>query len=391
MGDIKPSVPAPFPARAAPQSSEPAPSRATAQRRVAVIAPSGTSLRRLRGGLIGAITARKHGVMTFAPAYDAGDGAALDALGVERRMLPQRPPGLHLFGERRAITALASDLHAFRPHAVLTYGGASGLQGAKAARKAKVARIVALVNSLPATGTSDRRALARTLELADAAVFHNPDDPRALGKDGHLPADLAYTIVPGAGVDLAAHAVQPLPPLGDGLVFLMIARLDRETGVLEFCQAARTLKSRAPSARFELAGPPGSGPTALTTATLASFADYVTYRGDLDDVRPAIGASHVYVYPSHSEGMPRSVLEALAAGRPVITTAVPGCRDTVDERVNGCLVPPSDPAALAIAIESFLKRPDLIASMARASRAKAERRFDERAVNATLLDILGLG
>ena len=88
--------------------------------------------------------------------------------------------------------------------------------------------------------------------------------------------------------------------------------------------------------------------------------------------------------------MPRSVLEAMAAGRPIITTNGPGCRETVDERINGCLVPPSDPTALAASMETFLKRPDLIPSLARASRAKAERRFDERAVNATLMGVMGL-
>jgi glycosyltransferase involved in cell wall biosynthesis len=85
------------------------------------------------------------------------------------------------------------------------------------------------------------------------------------------------------------------------------------------------------------------------------------------------------------------VLEALAMGRPVITTNAPGCRDTVDERVNGCLVSPGDPAALAAAMQTFLKRPDLIPHLARASRAKAERRFDATAVNATLIQILGVG
>ncbi len=116
----------------------------------------------------------------------------------------------------------------------------------------------------------------------------------------------------------------------------------------------------------------------------------IEYLGVLDDVRPAIGRAHVYVYPSRAEGMPRSVLEALAAGRPVITTNSPGCRETVDERVNGCLVPPGDAAALAEAMESFLKRPDLIPAMARASRIKAERRFDAREVNKVLLEVLGL-
>jgi glycosyltransferase involved in cell wall biosynthesis len=366
---------------------------ASALRRVAIIAPSGASLRRNRLGLIRAITTRRHGVMVFAPEFSADDGKALDSIGLERRILPPKPPGLALFAEQRATAALAADLASYRPHAVLTYGDETGLRGARAARKAKVARIVALVNGLPTAGRfGDRacRALARTLQLADLAVFHNPDDPKTLAKASMLPPDLPYTIVPGAGVDLAANSVQPLPALGDGLTFLMIARLDKATGVLDYIAAARSLRARAPTARFLLVGPPGRGATAVQLSGAGADRDGVDYLGPLDDVRPAIARCHVYVYPSHAEGMPRSVLEAMSAGRPVITTQVPGCRDTVDERVNGCLVPPSDPVALGSAMESFLKRPDLIASMARASRGKAERRFDERGVNATIMDALGL-
>jgi glycosyltransferase involved in cell wall biosynthesis len=98
----------------------------------------------------------------------------------------------------------------------------------------------------------------------------------------------------------------------------------------------------------------------------------------------------VFVLPAHEEGFAHEVAEAMACGRPAITTDVPGCRETVDERVSGVLVPPRDAMALASAIESFLRRPDLIPWMAQASRHKAERRFDAQAVNRTLLRLLGL-
>jgi glycosyltransferase involved in cell wall biosynthesis len=112
--------------------------------------------------------------------------------------------------------------------------------------------------------------------------------------------------------------------------------------------------------------------------------------GPADDVPSLLGSCHVFVYPSHAESMPLPVLEAMAAGRPIIATNVPGCRDTVDERVNGCLVAPRDPHKLAAAMESFLKRPDLIAPIARASRAKAERFCAIEDVTAGLLGALSL-
>jgi glycosyltransferase involved in cell wall biosynthesis len=367
----------------------------SAVRRIAVVAPSGASLVGLRGGLIRAIIARRHGVTVYAREFEPADAKRLDALGATRHLLPPKAAGLGFFAERRQIATLADAFVQLRPHVLLAFGRETALLAARAARKAKRIAIIAVLNDLPAPGRSGvpgaSSDVGRLLALADMAVFHNADDARSLGRSGALPGDLVSIVVPGAGVDLCHFAVQPLPAVGEGLVFAMIARLDREKGVLDFCEAARLLKARAPSARFKLAGPPGTGPTGLTPVDLEAYRDCVEYLGPLGDVRPTLGACHVYVYPSHAEGMPRSVLEAMATGRPIITSAIAGCRDTVDERVNGCLVPPGDAAALAAAMETFLKRPDLIAPIARASRTKAERLFDDRDVHDALIDLAERG
>jgi glycosyltransferase involved in cell wall biosynthesis len=123
---------------------------------------------------------------------------------------------------------------------------------------------------------------------------------------------------------------------------------------------------------------------------LAALGSAVEYLGPAEDVPALLSQCHVFVYPSHAEGMPQPVLEAMAAGRPIVTTNVAGCRDTVDERINGCLVEPRNPRELAAAMESFLKRPDLIAPIARASRAKAERFCGIETVNSALIAALGL-
>jgi glycosyltransferase involved in cell wall biosynthesis len=368
-----------------------------AVRRIAIVGPSLVSLVHLRAGLIQALVQRRHVVACFAPDITTTNAQALTALGATADELPPKPDGFTFFADRTQIATLTAQLSELRPHAVLVYGQDTGMLGARAARKVRGSRIIALVNGLPPVtkagmhAASDVNAasdVGRLLALADMAVFHNLDDQRALARSGGLPGDLAYMIVAGCGVDLVHHAQVPLPPLGAGLGFLMISRLDREKGVLDYCAAARILKARAPAARFQLAGPPGMGKTGLPVSAITAFSDCVDYLGTLDDVRPAIGKCHVYVFSSHAEGMPVSVLEAMAAGRPIITTSVAGCRDTVDDRVNGCLVGPSDPLALAGAMETFLKRPDLIPATARASRAKAERLFDQRDVNDALVGVL---
>lgn len=118
--------------------------------------------------------------------------------------------------------------------------------------------------------------------------------------------------------------------------------------------------------------------------------DALEDRGTLEDVRPALAGCHVFVYPSYAEGMPRAVLEALATGRPVITTRTAGCKDTIDEKVSGSLVPPANAQELAATMAGYLARPELLPIGARAARLKAQRRFDVRDVNATLLRVLGV-
>ena len=185
--------------------------------RVAIIAPSGTSLHRLRGGLIAALTARRHDVRCYAPGFDAAECYALDVLRAEHQPLPPHPAGLAVLTSQSAVSALTEEFISWAPHIVLAYGADTALLAVKAAKWAKVGRIITLVNDCPNDKRDARslRAIGRTLELVDAAIFHNSDDPNWLRDHGHLPGDLPFLVVPGAGVDLAYHLPQPLPPLTD--------------------------------------------------------------------------------------------------------------------------------------------------------------------------------
>jgi len=286
----------------------------------------------------------------------------------------------------------------WKPNAVLGIGFAPMLAAAPAARATQVPRVGLVASDLGGleagadarVGMGTTWRVRRALRSAHALVVHNGEHERQLRALGLVPEGLSVRVVPGAGVDLDCYADAPLPPLHPGLVFLMIARAERSRGIVEFCEAARRVKAKAPEARFLLATMPASGPTAIEASELQRLADHVELTTAPADPRPLIATCHVFVYPSHDEGMPQEVLQALACGRSVITTTAPGCRDTVDERVSGILVPPGDAAALATAIESHLRRPDLIASMSRAARTRAERRFDASAAAARLVDLLGL-
>lgn len=366
-----------------------------AQKRIAVVAPSAWSLIHSRDSLVRDLSSRGHEVLCLAPDFSENDKAILGALGASCQRVEVNTSGPKFFADRKIISGIEKIFTVCRPDIVLGFGGRVMIYAVLAARRCRVDRIVGLVNWVPEYGFRASeggdvapRQVMRALEACDAIVFHNKDHARRLQQEGLLGRTKSIAIVPGAGVDLERRPALALPPIDEGMVFLMVSRLERSRGVGEFAAAARELKARSPGARFHLAGPLGEGTAAITPDALGADGEALTYLGELDDVRSEIAKSHVFVYSSRAEGMPRAVQEALAAGRPVIVADTAGSRETVDERVNGCLVEPGNAASLSEAMESFLKRPDLIPAMARASRLKAERNFDVREINATWLKIL---
>ena len=377
-----------------------APASASPVRRIALVGPGWRSLVRLRGDLIAALIERRHRVLCLAPSGQSPNcdfAQRLEALGAECTSFPFEPDRFRPLADGRTVIALARRLAGWRAHVVLGYQPKPMLLGALAGRRARVARVVTLVSALgPELGGADppqwpwRPLLRAGFAASHQVVFHNHADVQRLRALDLLPEKAAVTVVPGAGVDLERHAAQPLPPANRGITFLMLASLQREKGVLAFCAAARQVRAWRPDARFILAGPQGTGLGAVSSAELADYAGCIEVRGDHDDVRPLFAEAHVVVLPSVREGMARTLLEALANGRPVITTNVPGCRETVDELVNGILVPPQDADALAAAMQHLIERRTLLKQMALASRRKAERLFDVRHVNGALMSAMGV-
>jgi glycosyltransferase involved in cell wall biosynthesis len=171
----------------------------------------------------------------------------------------------------------------------------------------------------------------------------------------------------------------------------MIARLLRDKGIREFAAAARRLKGAHPEIPITLVGDFDPSPDSLTREELDELIRCgVEYKGFLADVRPAIAACSVYVLPSYREGTPRSVLEAMAMGRAIVTTDAPGCRETVIDGENGLLVPPRDADALYEAMLRFVERPELAEAMGNASESLARKKYEVGRINANLLRYAGL-
>ena len=341
-------------------------------KRIAIVAPTLAGVLRDRANLIRALTARGHSVLAVAASHLAGEVAGLHHLGGEHRNFEPKPPGMAIFAERKVVQGVRDFLAAWKAETVIVSGERLAALAATAARKAGVARIVTIVGGLGFEGDAGRARAAsdyrRAVKLSAAVVVHNADDARVL-KAALSPA--AHIVVtPGDGVDLEAFAAVPMPGPDVPVGFLMIADPDCRTAIEAFTAAAREIVAGGLPARFELATD-----RELAQDTTLLTVEGVTFHGRAADPAVLLASAHVSVHLSADDGSPTALKQALAVGRPVLTLDVPGCREMVDERVNGCLVPPGDSAALTAALLSFVVHRDLLAAESRAARVKAVTAF----------------
>ncbi|MDR2396990.1 MAG: glycosyltransferase family 4 protein [Puniceicoccales bacterium] len=213
-------------------------------------------------------------------------------------------------------------------------------------------------------------------------VFFQNQDDRVFFIQHGLVDDVRSSVVNGTGVDLQAFAPQPFPAT---LTFFMAARLIEEKGVFHYVEAARQLKTKYPHVRFVLAGNIDTNPSAITEEQLKHYANIIEYIGYCSQMAEQMSQSSVFVYPSYyREGVPRALLEALACGRPVITTDNVGCKETVTDGENGFKIQARSTEALLNAMEKIIRQPELLHSMGLAGRKLAEKKFDIHAVNAAI-------
>lgn len=358
------------------------------KKRLAIVSSSAAAVLRFRQGLMREAIGLDHTVMCLSPPIGGDEALAFGEIGALLQSFDAQPPGLPFLARRRVSQSILDQLRDWRPDAVLVCAGVYAFDAAQGARSAGAARTVVL-GSGPSTGAARDDAEvedsnSRAWSLATAVAAHNRATRDHLRKRIALPSNVQIVLVPGEGVDLDANPVLPLPPLGAAIEFLMIAESGQQAALADYVVAANSVAARQRNAKFSLALAPW--------ATIDGMAGLgcVSNLGRIADPHAAMTGCHVVVHLSADDGMPPVVLAALAAGRPVLTLDIPGCRDTVDEGVNGTLVPVRDPAALAAAMENFAARSELILSQARASRFKAERRFDAREAMRTMLGLLDL-
>lgn len=374
--------------------------------RFLLIAGLAESVLNFRGALIEAVRARGIEVHVAIPAVvDSALGMnpcrpALEAAGLVVHEIAMQRTGTSLKADLRMLMQLRRTMARVKPDFVLGYTVKPVIYGLLAAWLARVPRRFALITGLGYAfqGGAERRTLqsiaqflyALALKRANLVFFQNDDDRQLFVERRIVPAHVQTCVVNGSGVKLEDFKVAPLP-LGPP-VFLLIARLLGDKGVREYVEAARAVRAEAPGVRLQIVGWIDSNPDAITQSELDGWIaeGCIEYLGRLSDVRPAIAASSVYVLPSYREGTPRTVLEAMAMGRPIITTDAPGCRQTVVEGDNGFLVPVKSAAALTQAMRRFIDRPELVKRMGARSRLLAQEKYDVHKVNEVMLREMGI-
>ncbi|MBW6528599.1 glycosyltransferase family 4 protein [Sphingomonas sp. RHCKR7] len=369
--------------------------------RVVVVASLAYSLVNFRGQLLADMVAAGHEVIACAPDDDPQVRARLAEMGVALRRVPMARVGLNPLVDLGTLRALVALLRAERPDLVLAYTQKPIIYAGLAARLTRT-RFYAMVSGLGHVYGEDASARMRLLRRgvsllyraavreARAVFVFNRDDRAEMRRHAIVAPDARVIQVPGSGVDVTRFAPTPPPP---GPVFLMIARLLRAKGVDDYVAAARAVRARYPGARFRLLGPTDPGPDGVPASEIARWGEegVIDYLGETRDVRPFLVGASVFVLPSwYREGLPRTILEAMASGRAVITTDRPGCRDPIDQGENGLIVPARDPDALAAAMARFCADPALAAEMGAAARRVASERYAVERVNRMLLDTMEL-
>jgi glycosyltransferase involved in cell wall biosynthesis len=323
----------------------------------------------------------------------------LEDAGIRAIPLDLSRSGFNPLAELRSMWQLWAIYRRERPDLVHQVTIKPVLYGGLIARMQRLPAVVSAISGLGHVFTTEgllarvRRQLVQTLFRIALAhpggrvIVQNPEDRLVVHEHLGVPWERIY-LIRGSGVDLDAYEVTPEPP--GPPVFALIARMLKDKGVREFISAANELKQAHPDWRFQLIGTPDPGnPSSMTVAELERWqqSGVIEWLGFQSDIPRRLQEAHVICLPSYyGEGLPKSLIEAAAAGRAMITTDMPGCREVVRHEVTGLLVPPRDAVALAKALARLGEDTLLRQHLGAAARRKAEMLFSvEDVVHDTFL------
>jgi glycosyltransferase involved in cell wall biosynthesis len=362
------------------------------KKKIILVSRCAWTLYNYRAGMMRSLKQADYSVLGGGSGGDGFEPKIID-LGIPFTHLPIEKKGVNPLADLKLIYRIWRWYRKEKPDIVHHFTIKPVIYGSLAARLAGVPKIVNTVTGLGYVFTGDNVTLSRILvrhmfragiKFADFTFFQNPDDRQYLTGGSSL--GRRTEVLPGSGVDCEHFkpVIDPPDKINGAGTFLLVARMLKEKGIYEFIEAARDVRSTAPHACFQLLGEPDvRNPNAVPRKELDHWqrAGIVKWFGAVEDVRPVIAAADVVVLPSYyREGIPRSLLESAAMGKPIITTDAVGCREAVDHGKTGLLVPAKNVPALVQAMKWMLEHREQWLKMGMAGRQKIEKQFDEKVV-----------
>lgn len=362
-----------------------------------LISPKNRTVYNFRGDLIKEIISRGYEVIVTGPNNEGLE--KIEELGVRFVHIPLDKNGLNVMGDIRYILALMKLFKKEKPDITLGYTIKPVIYGSIAAKLCGVKNINSMVTGVGYVFTA-KTIKAKIIKIlvsimyrigfkcADTVIFQNADDLKEF-TDLRLARKEKCKIVNGSGVNMDKFKQTNFPEI---LTFFMLSRVMYSKGVREYLQAAKIVKCRYPETRFMLLGAVENIQDSLSMEDLNPYIKdgIIDYYVETSDVSSYYKQSTVYVLPSYREGTPRTVLEAMAMGRPIITTDAPGCRETVIDGVNGFLVPVKNIEALVKKIIWMIEHPDILGKMGLESYRICSENFDVKKVNQRMIELMNL-
>lgn len=362
-----------------------------------LISPKNRTVYNFRGDLIQSIKADGYDVIVTGPNKENID--KIEELCVKFVEIPMNKNGLNPIADIRYLIALNKMIRSEKPDITLGYTIKPVIYGAIAAKIAGVKNINSMITGVGYLFTAQTikakilRMLASILYkvglgAADSIIFQNPDDKKEF-IDRKLVNAKKCHIVNGSGVNMTRFTPTPYPKR---LSFFMLSRIMNSKGIREYLEAAMIVKQNYPNIRFMLLGAMENIQDSISMDELNKYIDkgIIEYYKETSDIRPIMAKCSVYVLPSYREGTPRTVLEAMAMGKPIITSDAPGCRETVIDGVNGFLVPVKDVRSLVEKMEWFIKNESEIPVMGKKSYEICQQKFEVSKINKSLKEICKL-
>lgn len=353
-----------------------------------LVSPKNRTSYNFRGDLIKKIISLGYEVIVTGPNLDNVE--KIEELGARFVLIPMNKNGVNPLHDLKYLIALRKLFVKEKPDVTLGYTSKPVIYGSLAAKIARVPHIASMVTGAGYAFTA-KTAKAKVIKLimsilykiafccSHIAIFQNNDDKEQFIKEKLVKADKCVT-VNGSGVNTDKFTIVPFP---NQITFFMLSRVMHSKGIREYLRACEIVKEKHPEVRLMLLGACEGIQDSISPETLNDYVDrgIIEHFGETDTVADYYKQCSVYVLPSYREGTPRTVLEAMAMGRPIITTDAPGCRETVIDGKTGFLVPVQDAEAVAERMLQFINHPELINTMGKESLEYCKEKFDVEKVN----------